>query len=172
MMRTVTMVGCVVCAVVFVSGELQAQNPIELGQDASVGILFNGGTVFEITVPVSQVRIGFRSSEKIGLEPRFALFFASGDGSSFTAIVAGLHVLYDLQPRSSSNSSLYVTGGANLFFTDAAGSSSDFSLGGGVGVRIPLIDRLMWRLEGRLDHQFDFSLTSLSGLFGLSFFTR
>ena len=173
MLRSVWTVGCVGAALVMMSEDVNAQRPIELGQDASAGIFFNGGTFFDITAPISQIRIGFQSSENIVLEPRFSLGFTAGDGDTFTFVDAGFHVLYGLQPRSASNSSVYVTGGVDLIFSDGpGGSNSDFSLGGGVGVRIPILDQLAWRLEGRLDHQFDFSATSLRGLFGLSFFTR
>ena len=150
-----------------------AQSPIELGTDASIGILFNGGTLFSISAPIGQFRAGFRSGDNITLEPRGSLDILSGEGSTLTVFSGGLHVLYNLRSSSDSNSRLYVTGGGNIIFVDGSGASNtDVQLGGGLGVRIPVVDRLAWRLEGRLDHQFDASVTSLTGIFGISFFTR
>ena len=153
-------------------GSATAQRPIELGMDAGLTILTNGGTITTVSIPVSQVRFGFQASDRVTVEPRVSINYIT-NGSSFTAIDGGVHLLVDLSTPAPEGARPYFTAGAGLLFVDVGGTSNtDARLGVGFGVRLPMVERLMTRLEGRVDRLFDSKVTSIGALFGFSFFTR
>ena len=149
---------------------LLAQRPIELGIDGGFQVAFNGDAVWSFSVPFQQLRVGIMGSNRISYEPRVS-FTHVQNGTSATLFVGGLHVLYRF--GSSSGARLYGTVGANFLFADLGGNNNtDFTVGAGLGTRIPLIERLAVRLEGRYDRQFDAEVNSVSAIVGISFFTR
>ena len=151
---------------------LAAQRPVEIGMDAAFQFLFEGGaTAWTLAVPIQQVRFGFMASDRLSVEPRFS-FSHLDNGGSLTALRAGLHLLYYFQPTAG-GSRPYVTGGGTLLFVDAGGNSdTQFQLGAGIGVLLPIVSRLFGRLEARYDRAFSPEFNQVAALFGLSFFTR
>ena len=152
---------------------LAAQRPVEIGMDAAFQFLFEGGaTAWSLSVPIQQARFGFMASDRLSVEPRFA-FSHVDNGASLTVLQAGLHLLYYYQPTAG-GSRPYVTVGGTLLFVDASFGRSDtqFQLGAGIGVLLPIVSRLFGRLEARYDRGFSPKLNGVAALFGLSFFTR
>lgn len=150
-----------------------AQTRVELGIDAGLSVLVNGNTVTVVSIPASTFRAGFRVAPQITLEPRVGFNHITGGGSSLTALDAGLHALFELA-SAPAGPEVYLTAGAALIYADTGvGSGTDQTIGAGVGVRLPTsVDRLAFRLEGRADRQLDASVTTISALVGISFFTR
>ena len=151
---------------------LAAQRPVEIGMDAAFQFLFEGGaTAWTLSVPIQQARFGFMASDRLSVEPRFA-FSHFDNGASVTALQAGLHLLHYFQPTAG-GSRPYITVGGTLLFVDAGGNSdTQFQLGAGIGVLLPIVSRLFGRLEARYDRAFSPEVNQVAALFGLSFFTR
>jgi len=192
------------------AGSALAQDrPIELGVDAALTYESRGGTdvglpagpvsvdfpdVFDVQVPIRSVRAGFYVSEAISIEPALAFRFADVEdgGSSVTLSLFG-DVLYHLPGGGSTD--FFVHGGGAFQWRyinpdEDVGSplepalesegNTQFGLGGGAGVNLPLVERLKLRLGVRYVHLFESegdllglpSADRFSGTFGLSFFTR
>ncbi len=152
---------------------LAAQRPVEIGMDAAFQFLFEGGaTAWTLSVPIQQARFGFMASDRLSVEPRFS-FSHLDSGGSLTALQVGLHLLNYFQPTAG-GSRPYVTVGGTFTFLDASfgGSDTQFQLGAGIGVLLPIVSRLFGRLEARYDRGFSPNVNGVSALFGLSFFTR
>ena len=167
---------CLVLSSVFttaMAANLAAQRPVEIGMDAAFQFLFAGGaTAWTLSVPIQQARFGFMASDRLSVEPRFS-FSHLNNGVSLTALQAGLHLLHYFQPMAA-GARPYVTEGVTLLFVDASFGRSDtqFQLGAGIGVLLPIVSRLFWRLEARYDRAFSPRGNGVAALFGLSFFTR
>ena len=151
---------------------LAAQRPVEIGMDAAFQFLFEGGaTAWTLSVPIQQARFGFMVSDQLSVEPRFS-FSHVNNGVSLTALQAGLHLLHYFQPMAA-GARPYVTEGVTLLFLDVGGASAtQFQLGTGIGVLLPIVSRLFGRLEARYDRGFSPKVNGVAALFGLSFFTR
>ena len=148
---------------------LAAQRPVEIGMDAAFQFLFEGP--WTLSVPIQQARFGFMVSDRLSVEPRFA-FSHFDNGASVTALQAGLHLLHYFQPMAA-GARPYVTEGVTFLFLDVGGASdTQFQLGAGIGVLLPIVSRLFWRLEARYDRAFSPRGNGVAALFGLSFFTR
>jgi hypothetical protein len=65
-----------------------------------------------------------------------------------------------------------ITGGGSDDVDDDSGSDAEFSVGTGLGVKIPWRQDLAWRLEANVGYGFDNEAFRLGLLAGLSFFTR
>ena len=148
---------------------LAAQRPVEIGMDAAFQFLFEGP--WTLSVPIQQARFGFMASDRLSVEPRFS-FSHVNNGVSLTALQAGLHLLHYFQPMAA-GARPYVTEGVTFLFLDVGGSSdTQFQLGAGIGVLLPIVSRLFGRLEARYDRGFSPKVNGVAALFGLSFFTR
>ena len=149
---------------------LAAQRPVEIGMDAAFQFLFEGP--WTLSVPIQQARFGFMASDRLSVEPRFA-FSHVDNGASVTTLQAGLHLLYYYQPTAG-GARPYVTVGGTFTFLDVGfrGSDTQFQLGAGIGVLLPIVSRLFGRLEARYDRAFSPGVNQVAALFGLSFFTR
>ena len=148
---------------------LAAQRPVEIGMDAAFQFLFEGP--WTLSVPIQQARFGFMVSDQLSVEPRFS-FSHLNNGVSLTALQAGLHLLHYFQPMAA-GARPYVTEGVTFLFLDVGGASdTQFQLGAGIGVLLPIVSRLFGRLEARYDRGFSPKLNGVAALFGLSFFTR
>jgi hypothetical protein len=171
-----------------VSSSLQGQDrPIELGVDAGVSIGFGDNSVTVISIPVQAFRIGFFVDDKVSIEPKFGLTTITGNGDTFTSYAAELGLLYhfyrererDVRGRviyggPGPRSSFYVRPFVGIVGSNGpGGDDSDAVLGIGVGMKVPLVNRLAARFEANFAHQFgDPDFNQLGLLAGLSFFTR
>jgi hypothetical protein len=146
----------------------------ELGMDAgaSFGLGDNSGTT--IAIPAQQLRIGFFVSPAFSIEPTFGLVSHSGGGlGSVTSYAIGAGLLYHLSTNRATNQ-LYLrpfveVDGVSVGGTNG-GSNSITIVGMGVGVKVPLRDRIASRFEANFAHADGSDAIGL--LAGLSFYTR
>jgi hypothetical protein len=105
-----------------------------------------------IGTPVD-IRWGFMANGPLSFEPRFTFNYISGFGDHALSFNPDVNVLYRMG-KSTARKGLYLTGGLGLNILSASSggvsvSSSQLSLNGGVGKRIPM-ESNAWRLEGFL----------------------
>jgi len=115
----------------------------ELGVD--LGVVYSkpsgGDGVLLIGTPVD-VRIGFVSSGKMEIEPRFTFSYASGSGGNAYVFTPDLNLLFGLSADNNKKGP-YVTVGAGVDLAHAkisglpGTSASQFNFNGGIGTRIP-----------------------------------
>jgi hypothetical protein len=151
--------------------------PIELGIDAGLSIDFDSPTTTTIAIPAQQIRVGFLIRPRISLEPNFALNVSSGGGSHFTTYQAGVGLLYHFSVPRSDLKTYYVRPFIGMAGYSSSGTSGTQAvIGGGFGVKIPLVSRIASRFEVNYTHAFssgDLDSQNKVGLLaGLSFFTR
>lgn len=178
-------IGIILVTMVFgaAGGGAQPLRPVELGIDAAVTIGLGDNSVTVVDIPAQAFRIGFFVSDRISLEPKFGLTTVSGEGDTFTSYIAELGLLYhfyrarvrpDPYPYPSPASAFYVRPFAGFVGASGGGSSTtNGRLGVGLGMKVPLVNRLASRFEANFAHTFgDFSSNQIGLLAGLSFFTR
>ena len=105
-----------------------------------------------IGTPVD-IRWGFMANGPLSFEPRFSFNYISGFGDHALSFNPDVNVLYRMS-KSTARKGLYLTGGLGLnILSGSSGgvstSSTQLSLNGGVGKRIPM-ESNAWRLEGFL----------------------
>jgi hypothetical protein len=134
-------------------------------------------TTTGISIPLTYLRVAFYASDQVWIEPQMTLLFLSTEGSSSTALnlVGGIGIdfLTDAtRPRP------YIRPFGGLFYVDSGDgdSATQVSLGSGIGVKVPMVERLASRLEGGVSYSFendDFaSGFDIHVTFGFSFFTK
>ncbi len=99
------------------------------------------------------IRWGFMANGPLSFEPRFSFNYISGFGDHALSFNPDVNVLYSMG-KSTAREGLYLTGGLGLnILSGSVGgvstSSTQLSLNGGVGKRIPM-ESNAWRLEGFL----------------------
>jgi hypothetical protein len=185
-----------VCATthVAIAQDTKSGHPIELGIDAAISRQTNDlANTTVLMLPVTQFRVGFFASNAISIEPSAAFVFASqtvkntltgGDVSAKgTTYDLDLGLLYHFQtdrlkPQPYIRPFVGIRGFHNSSDTDGLdGSGSQTSLGAGIGVKMPLAERLGGRVELGYRHNADnapeFQASNSVFLsFGLSYFTR
>jgi hypothetical protein len=136
----------------------------ELGADLATQFINRGdgiGGGIQFGVPVD-VRWGFLSKSPLNFEARASFAYDSkGAGTDATLIFApGVNALYRLKRGTGTHGLMgapYLTGGLglNLVKVGAAGTSTQFGLGAGVGTRLPAGGGgLAWRPEGFMTYSF------------------
>ena len=161
--------------------------PIELGVDAAIST-DDVTDATEISIPLQRLRAGFFLSPRISLEPTLAYNRASADDGSANAFDGALGLLAHVVGSPTGHirtSSLFVRPFAGLsrlsFDIDDPDGGTNESVtqanaGVGLGVKLPVGDRLAWRLEGIYTRRFESDEFPSSNAFaltlGLSFHTR
>jgi hypothetical protein len=164
--------------------------PIELGIDAALRYRSaDDANLTSFDVPIPSVRVGFFLSDQLSLEPfgrigwqRVSIedpFPGQDDSDSFTTYDLGVGALFHFSPDRT-RSQPYVRPFLGLSgFSGGGGdddSASQLSFGAGIGLKMPVADRLGWRIEAnytRLGEDEPFEAGNVFGIqFGLSFFTR
>ncbi len=162
--------------------------PIELGVDAAV-VRDDATDVTTLSIPLRRLRAGFFLSPLLSLEPTLAYERASDDDGSASGFAGDLGLVAHLtgQPVGRARTAgLFVRPfvGVTRFsfssdedeFDDFDESATQASVGVGLGFKLPVADRLAWRLEGtyaRALETDDFPAANRVGLnVGLSFHTR
>lgn len=152
----------------------QDHSLFELGVDGSFSYRFTSPSQTILNLPVSRFRAGVFLSPQLAIEPSASVSSSNSSGIRFTSMTTGLALLYQFSPSrltaqpyvrpfvEYTRSSSSVNGQAN--------SQSTAAIGAGLGLKIPLSNRLMWRLEGAYANQVGDS--RVAALVGLSFFTR
>ena len=171
------------------AGSLHAQavratsTVIEIGVDG--GLVYDGETeITHISLPAQQLRVGVFVSPRLSFEPSIGFDRVSAKGGSISTLDASVGLLATVAGVATGagrTTSVYVRpfGGLTRLSASSYGegnSATQFQLGGGVGIRTPLVDRLGARFEAFYAHGFsanDVPSSNSVGLrVGLSFFTR
>lgn len=155
-----------------------AQNPVEVGVDAQVGIgLDDQGT--SISIPAQKIRAGFMLTPVMTLEPSLGFVRLSNDGSSFSTLALDLSLLYHLSASRAARQFYLrpVVGLQRVSISDddldVSESETDLNLGLAGGMKVPLLDRVGARFEVEFrNYMSDPSMSALNLNFGLSYFTR
>jgi hypothetical protein len=156
-------------------------NSEELGIDAGAVFGLGSPSSVQITLPAARARIGFflNNNSRWSLEP--AAFLSYSKVSDAPGVF-----LYDLEAGAlyhfRTPSDVYTRTHASVAyvrpFVGVAGSSgggtssSEFSAGAGLGVKIPWRPYLAWRLEANAGYGFKNDAFRIGAFAGLSFFTR
>jgi len=156
--------------------------PVELGMDGAVSYSrvddvggVESNNVQTWAFPLQRLRVGVSPADRFQLQLTMAFAVADfGDVSTvrFTLGLAAAYQVTGAGPRSG----LFVSGGGALNLLSDNGSDSQWTVGAGLGYRVPLGDRLALRPALEIGRSFASELrlgsTTVSGLVGLSFFTR
>lgn len=159
----------------------------EIGVDGGLGFLSmaNQPTTTVLGLPVQNVRFGFYMNPQLEVEPFGSLNYMHQDQSSGTQLGLGVGALYhfsqsrlanqwyvrpflDLNHSSNSSSQAGVT---------TTQSTTQWGLGAGFGIKMPLMDRVGTRFELNFEHRFADgqvapSFDQFGLLAGLSYYTR
>jgi hypothetical protein len=163
-------------------GAPSARGQVELGIDASVVRNTATGTTV-VDIPVGLLRIGVFVSASVSIEPTVAVRYERLDGASLRSIAMEASVLYHFganlakprvffRPSAGIRSSRSVASASDEFssFTE---SLTDFVVGAGVGIKVPVNNRLSIRSELFARQGLGGESQSSVGLFaGLSYFLR
>jgi hypothetical protein len=168
----------VVAAALFPFSALTAQSrPIELGTDLGVAFDFAGGeTMTTVSLPTAVLRVGFWMNDRISIEPNVNFTWVHIDGGSSTNVNGALALLYHFK-TDVTRTRPYITvfPGINHFDSDF-GDATQFFAGGGLGVLVPMQERLAFRAEALYSHNFESDdvggFDEVAARFGFSFFTH
>jgi len=103
--------------------------------------------------------------DRIAVEPQLAFIVVSAEGNTTSFLTVSGQVDYFV--RGISKRSPYVFAAVGV--SDVSGDTPTKSISGGVGYRIPVGDRLTFRVDGRFMHFIDNAIVfgvSIGGLFG------
>lgn len=173
---------CVLLACV-VAHPLSAQSrtgqPIEFGADASFGRIWehvgNVGATFTFTqldVPAPTIRVAFPLNDQLAIEPTVSLTTQHTDASTSTFFTLDGALLYELSPdRTRPQWFLRPFIGMH----HESGNGNGLTAGGGVGLKVPMTNRIAARFEARYTYASfpsDGWDQSLGLLAGVSVYTR
>ncbi len=159
--------------------------PIELGVDAAL-VRDDATDVTTLSIPLRRLRAGFFLSPLLSLEPTLAYERASRDATSASRFAGDLGLVAHLtgQPVGRARTpSLFARPFVGVARRGVSSDERDFdesatqaSVGVGLGLKLPVADRLAWRVEGtyaRALETDDLPAANRVGLnVGLSFHTR
>ncbi|HWH53114.1 MAG TPA: hypothetical protein VN651_16320 [Gemmatimonadaceae bacterium] len=171
-------------AALCLAGTARAQRSgtgLEIGVDAALShtsVDVPNGSSTGFVFPVQAVRVGFALTPAVWLEPTLGLATISEHGS-FTTINFDIGLPISLSGPVDTRITQYFVRPLLGFrhFSNPNTSGTQTAFGAGLGMRVPLVDRLAARFEGRYvrglrsDGTFPAS-DEFSLLAGLSFFTR
>ena len=173
-------------AAIGLPSQLDAQSgSVEIGFDTGLTLTMPSDTDFldydnqtSIDVPQQSIRVGFFVSDQLSIEPAVGFSYIDdflGFGESLTQLALEGRVLYHFSPDPT-RPRFYLGGGAGFTLIDVADDQeTQFGVGGGLGVKLPIADRMAIRLEGSFSRYFEtdqLPATSVIGVVvGFSFFT-
>jgi hypothetical protein len=149
----------------------------ELGADAGITLRLDDPMTVFISIPVTQLRAGYYTSNVLSIEPVLRINSSFGkDQTAFTSYLIGAGVLYHLTPDRT-KSQTYMRPFLAINSTSGPGNVTFTTLGFGAGMKRPMFrGRAASRGELNLSHRLESSgigsLTALNALLGLSFYTR
>jgi len=174
-----------VCIVLFVAppslGRAQGR-PVELGVDGAVSYSrvddaegTGSNTVQSWAFPAQRFRVGVFPADPLELQLTMAFSVADFGEVSTVRFTLGLAAAYRITGQGA-RSGFFVSGGGALNLLSHNGSDTQWTVGAGIGYKAPLGDRLALRPALEIGRSFASALrpgnTTVSGLVGLSFFTR
>ena len=154
---------------------------LELGIDAGAVVGLGSQSTLNINLPAARFRAGvpLRSNSRWTIEPALLLNYTAAEGSRGVLLYnleAG--ALYHFRPPPDLERLASAGGPAVAYarpfvnLTGVTNGNSEFSIGGGLGLKVPWRPQLAWRLEGNVGYGFDNEVFRLGAFAGLSFFTR
>lgn len=147
-------------------------NVEDLDVDTTGGAAIEFGDEIRIGIPIQRFRVGYHASDNISLEPSIGLDYLkvedptddSDDADlSQTLLNLGMAILMHFR-ADPDNPVAYglLRGTYNLLDVNTGdgdangdGSASQFGLAAGIGVKLPIADRLDVRLEGAFERRFE-----------------
>ena len=184
-MRTSWKLAALASFIVLAPSPADAQRRLELGVDA--GAVFGLGDLssVNISLPGSRLRVGFfQPGSRISIEPAAGFSYDKVEGTdglfSYNLEVGALYHFEPLEDVPILNGGTatrfavpYVRPFVGLTgFTGGDSDDNEFSLGAGLGTRLPFRRDLAIRVEGNIGYGFDNKATRVGLLAGLSFFPR
>lgn len=162
-------------------GHAQAR-PVELGMDGAISVSRVDGvggagptSVQSWAFPAQRFRAGYFPADRVQLQLSMAFSVADWGEVSTVRFSVGMAAAYRLTGQGA-RSGLFASGGFAVDLLSHNGSDAQWTLGGGIGYKAPLGDRLAFRPEIEIGRSFASTLrpgnTTVSGLVGLSFFTN
>jgi hypothetical protein len=156
---------------------------MELGIDA--GAIFGLGDISSVTVdlPATRARVGLFLGRNFrwSVEPAASLSFQDAeeaDARLFYNLELG--ALYHFRPPADLSevgpgpqpAAAYARPFVNVTGFTGDPGDSEFSVGGGVGLKVPWRRQLAWRFEANLGYGFDNEAFRLGAFAGVSFYSR
>lgn len=182
-MRTSWKIVALASFTVLAPAPARAQRRLELGVDAGAVFGLGSKSSVNIDLPGSRLRVGFyRPGSRLSIEPAAGFSYDKVEGTDglFTYNLE-VGALYHFQPLE--DVAILNGGTATRFavpyvrpfigltgFTGGNSSDNEFSLGAGLGTRVPFRRDLAIRFEGNVGYGFDNRATRIGLLAGLSFF--
>ena len=154
---------------------------IELGIDAGAVIGLGSQSSITVNVPAARFRAGvpWKAGSRWMLEPALLLSYSAAEGAR-GVLLYNLEwgALFHFRPppdlahvgQTRAPTVAYARPFVNL--TGVTSGNSEFSIGGGLGLKVPWRPQLAWRLEGNVGYGFRDKAARLGALAGLSFFTH
>jgi len=173
---------CIVLGVVLTGPGWAQGRPVELGLDGAVSISrvdavggVASNSVQAWAFPAQRLRVGVFPADHLQLQFTMGFSVADFGDVSTVRLILGLATVYRVTGRDA-RSGLFASGGFAVDLLSHNGSDAQWTVGGGVGYKMPLGDRLAFRPALEVGRSFRSLLrpgnTTVSGLLGLSFFTR
>ena len=168
---------------VSLTGPVHGQaRPLELGLDGAIsfsrvdGVGGSGSSsVQSWAFPAQRLRAGFFPADRVQLQLTMAFSVADWGEVSTVRFSVGMGAAYQLTGEGA-RSGLFTSGGFAVDLLSHNGSDAQWTVGGGIGYKAPLGDRLAFRPAIEIGRSFASTLrtgaTTVSGLVGFSFFTR
>lgn len=169
------------------SAPVSASDVKEIGMDGGLGFQSTSGqpTTTLLGLPVQSVRFGFYSSSQLEWEPFGSLNYMHQSGNSGSSLGLGMGALYHFSPDRTQNQFyvrpfIDVNHASNSFAQNGVTttqSTTQWGLGAGFGIKMPLMDRIGSRFEVNFEHrladgQVAPSYDQFGLLAGLSYYTR
>ncbi len=151
---------------------------VELGIDSGVTVHLSDGADDQTSVclPCQRFRVGIFASDWFQLEPSVALNVLSRGGETIMAFDGGMSFVLHTSGDPRGPRPFLRVGGTIAVVDLGEGSFAQFGVGGGLGIKAPIGERLAVRLEGVSEYGFEsddvVASFGLGGLIGISFFTR
>ncbi len=161
-------------------GNLMAgDRPIELGIDAGLSVVIIDDldeSISNFDIPIQAFRVGFFATARCSVEPRFALASTEEGDYRFTTINFGIAGHFH-SSADRDQARFYFGPSIGLsHFRVSSIAESQMSVGGDIGMKAPVLDRLATRFEVSVDRWFETDrfrgLTQVTLSVGLSFFTK
>jgi hypothetical protein len=163
-----------------VPGKFNPPRSREFGLDAGAVFGLGDNSSFQFNLPTARARLGFflPNNGRWSLEPAVGLaYFNTEESDGVLAYNLELGGLYHVRagsdlPGGHLASTAYVRPFVSWAGTTGDNGDSDFSIGAGLGMKIPWHTGVAVRLEGNAGYGFDNEAFRLGANVGLSVFTR
>lgn len=151
----------------------QEHKAFELGVDGMIAYRATTPSSTTVTLPVGRMRVGYFLAPNFSFEPSLSYNSSDGNGSHSSRTTIGVSIVPQFATMGSAK--VYARPFVDYdFLTSTVDNrrvtSHGSSVGAGIGVRVPLANRLMWRLEAAYANSQ--AQSQFMGLVGLSFFTN